>query len=108
MVAPATPSATTLPLYPPITFTPVAKKLEPFSSRNPRWLFTLNSSGRLSVLPRKCVPGVVLVLPVILHALFKAADGTVPLVNWEALSAVRFEPMPLNWLAGLLKFTALP
>ena len=49
--------------------------------RSARAPLTLNSSGLLSVVPRKCAPGVVLALPVIFHALLRTPEETCPLVN---------------------------
>ena len=137
MVAPTTPAPTKFHAEPPITFT--VSRYAVGSSRSPRWLFTLNSSGWLSVVPRKCVPGVVPALPrvrqkvglkavrfrspgVIVPSVISAdsmlapsrltlalnrASGTVPLVSWLALSAVRFAPLPAKLLAALLSVTGL-
>jgi hypothetical protein len=70
MVAPTPPAATELAAEPPTRLgapSGVVPGSEPsplFSRRSARAPLTLNSSGWLSVVPRKCVPGVVPALPV--------------------------------------------
>src|SRR5438309_7862511 len=75
MVAPTTPAATKLFGAPPTTLGAPSGWLSPLlslwplsSSRSARSPLTLNSSGRLSVVPRKFTPGVVPALPFKVHA----------------------------------------
>jgi len=67
MLAPTVPGATKLPLWPPITLGLVPL----FSTFSTRWLFTLNSSGWLSVVPRKWVPEIVPLLPSAFQKVFE-------------------------------------
>ena len=66
-----------------------------------RWLLMRNSSGLLSVLPMKWVPGIVPELPMGRQALFKAAAGMVPLVICEPFKFANPLPLPMNEPAKL-------
>src|SRR5258705_10616563 len=70
------------------------------SSRRARMPLALNSSGWLSVVPRKCVPAIVPPLPAVCQ---KLEALTPPRVR--ALTLLKAGPLPgnapENWLAGL-------
>ena len=88
------------------------------SMRKARWLFARNSSGKLSVVPRKLTPDVVPALPFKLQAVPAAAalvqtklaplyDSTCPLAGVPGVFSCVADTAPLTRLLAVVAVAAL-